>query len=374
MLTSSTNFASADSPDCAANWNLSTWWNTETKFKYAPIFGTSNPNWFSNSTTQANDVQAKQISGIYAPSLSAEALSKVKSKGSEIFLKFFISKDKDLNFDSSFRPFYDSNQLWLKPIKVNPNETYTELPISTEGGNISIFPNSRLATRIEIEQPNCEKYSITSPYVTNGNFELPKIGSEFWNSYWKAVTTDFKRFEQVKVWEKYFLGNSPNVIAQENAVIPNRWYYIFQSDIFSPTVINYDFSSCKPIKTISQYEKDTYKLNWEMMFLENQLYGNGMMNVTRGESIQKCTINLYFLNSDYRQTPYLFDLGKKEFQISAKPKNAPSISESPQAIASSAPKPIVSKGVTSKITCIKGKNTAVITGKNPKCPVGYKKK
>lgn len=50
---------------------------------------------------------------------------------------------------------------------------------------------------------------------------------------------------------------------------------------------------------------------------------------------------------------------------------------SPTAKASSAPTPVTKPAATPKkktITCIQGKTTAKITGANPKCPPGYKKK
>jgi hypothetical protein len=67
----------------------------------------------------------------------------------------------------------------------------------------------------------------------------------------------------------------------------------------------------------------------------------------------------------------------QEALAKAKAVPTPSPTPSPTAKASSAPAPVTKPAATPKkktITCVQGKTTAKITGANPKCPPGYKKK
>ena len=60
--------------------------------------------------------------------------------------------------------------------------------------------------------------------------------------------------------------------------------------------------------------------------------------------------------------------------VSATPTPTPTVTETP----SPTPVPVVAKPTTTAkkttITCVKGKTTKKVTGINPKCPAGYKKK
>ena len=75
-----------------------------------------------------------------------------------------------------------------------------------------------------------------------------------------------------------------------------------------------------------------------------------------------------------RVANYLGLMDDPEFDTPQTPTPTPTVTATP----SSTPVPVVATPTTTAkkttVTCVKGKTTKKVTGVNPKCPAGYKKK
>ena len=161
-------------------------------------------------------------------------------------------------------------------------------------------------------------------------------------------------------------------LIRESAVGSNYWYEVVPSSFLPTTVFEYDWSSCKQIKVLGEFEKDFSLRNginytpWEMIFLESPIYGVAGLSTTKTDQPVTCSVSLYFMMSEWygTQTAVLFDLGKKDVLIPAKP--LPIITTPSQGV--------IPEKKLKTLLCIKGKLTKKVTAVNPKCPAGYKVK
>jgi len=366
LLSIMNSSARGDESTCAQRWTLNSWWDEPAIFKYSPVLG-STPN---------AQFKSPLSNGLFAPQLSNEALEMIRKQGKDIIVQFFVSRKNDLNFDPAFRPI-DSGSFSSSSKRYLQKDTeYRNLPLLQFPNVLTLFPSADLATKVRIEQPNCKVFDVTSPYHVNPNYSVPKMSSDIWNNYWKAIGRDFKQIEIIKEWEKTFLVLTPKPLSVENSVGINRWYELSRSDLFGPTVFNYDWKDCQGVKTLTEFEKDVSKSAWEMVFLEAPIYGVGLLTTSKGNVSTSCLVDIYFMLSDWYGEPalVLFYLGQKTITIPAlgsKPSPTPSTTKSESSIS---PKPSPSAKKSSTINCIKGKSTLKVIGKNPKCPKGYKKK
>jgi hypothetical protein len=366
LLSTMNSTAHGDDVNCAKTWTLNSWWDEPAIFKYSPILG----------NTPTAQFKSPISNGLFAPQISNEALEMIRKQGKNIVIQFFISRKNDLNFDSTFRPIYAGTTPSSSKTYLQKDKEYTNLPFLQFPNVLTLFPSAELATRLRIEQPNCEIFEVTSPYHMNPNYSVPKLGSDNWENYWKAISRDFKQIETIKEWERTFLALTPKPLSVENSIGINRWYELFRSGPLGPTVFNYDWRNCKAVKTLTEYEKDITKSPWEMVFLEAPIYGVGLLTTSKASVSTSCLVDIYFMLSDWYGEPalVLFYLGQKTITIPAsmsKPSPTPSAtkSESP-----ASPKPSPTAKRSSTIYCTKGKSTLKVIGVNPKCPSGYKKK
>jgi hypothetical protein len=355
--------AKAEDSKCASEWKLTSWWSQPIILKYAPII---------NQGSATSQYKLPVTSIVYAPQLSTEAIQKIASEGKEIAIQFYISRKNDLNFDEAFRPIYRENANWNSDRKYDAGTIFSDIPRLNYPNKYSLFPNASISTKIEVAQPNCKLFTISSDYSKNGNYQIPKISSTIWDEYWKNMTANFQVFQEIKKWESTFLSVDLKPLTQESSVGSNKWYEIMPPGSLFATSFEWDWASCNQVKVLGEFEKDFNLRNginftpWEMIFLESPIYGVAGLSITKPDQPVKCNVGLYLMVTEWYgpQSPVLFDLGKKDVTIPAK-LVVPTQTPSPKAKVSTK---------SSSITCIKGKIVKKVSGINPKCPSGYKRK